>query len=210
MTEIKNRWTGATIASGELIKDAAESSKADLRRANLSGAYLSRADLIGANLNGADLRRANLIGTNLSKADLSGADLRRANLIGAYLSGTNLSKANLIGAYLSDADLSGANLSETKIPVLPSIDHAIFQAISTVGNSLEMDVFHSCETTHCRAGWAVHLAGKAGYELEKRLGACAAGALIYAVSRPNMPVPDFYASNEDALADIEKCALAIK
>jgi len=30
-----------------------------------------------------------------------------------------------------------------------------------------MDSWHTCNTTHCRAGWIVHLAGKEGYELEK-------------------------------------------
>ena len=31
-----------------------------------------------------------------------------------------------------------------------------------------MGSWHACETTHCRAGWAIHLAGKAGYDLEKK------------------------------------------
>ena len=46
----------------------------------------------------ADLSRADLSGANLSRADLSGANLSRANLSGADLSGANLSGANLYGA----------------------------------------------------------------------------------------------------------------
>ena len=38
------------------------------------------------------------------------------------------------------------------------------------------------------------------------MGSAAAGALIYAVSRPGVPVPNFYASNDDALADMRACA----
>jgi hypothetical protein len=57
-----------------------------------------------------------------------------------------------------------------------------------------------CGTTHCRAGWAIHLAGDAGYALEKQMGAPAAGALIYHASAGY--VPDFYATNDDALADM--------
>ncbi|EKC5837160.1 pentapeptide repeat-containing protein [Salmonella enterica subsp. enterica] len=58
---------------------------ADLRGANLCGAYLRGADLRGANLCGADLRGANLCGAylcdaNLRGANLCGADLRDANL----------------------------------------------------------------------------------------------------------------------------------
>jgi hypothetical protein len=41
--------------------------------------------------------------------------------------------------------------------------------------------------------------------LEKLVGPKAAGALIYAASTGD-PVPDFYASNVEALADIRACA----
>jgi len=103
------------------INDNTKGVRANLSRANLSGADLSRANLYGADLYGANLSRANLYGANLSRADLSGANLSRAdlsgaNLYGAILSGAilygaNLSGANLYGANLSRADLSGADLS---------------------------------------------------------------------------------------------------
>ena len=48
----------------------ADGARADLSRANLSGANLTRAYLGGANLS-----RANLTGANLSRAYLTGADL---------------------------------------------------------------------------------------------------------------------------------------
>ena len=82
--------------------------KANLFRADLSGADLSWADLSGADLSWADLSGANLFGADLSRADLSWADLSWANLSGADLSRANLSRANLFGADLSRADLSGA------------------------------------------------------------------------------------------------------
>ena len=62
-----------------------------------------------------------------------------------------------------------------------------------------MSTWHTCETTHCRAGWAIHLAGAAGAALEFGMGAPAAGALIYAASRPNKPIPNFYADNKTAM-----------
>ena len=79
--------------------------QADLRGADLSGAFLDQ-----ANLSGADLRGANLSGADLSGANLIGADLRGADLSGANLSDANLSDANLSGASLYEADLSGARL----------------------------------------------------------------------------------------------------
>ena len=84
--------------------------RADLRRADLSGANLRRADLRGAYLRGADLSEANLSGAYLRGADLRGADLSEANL-----SGANLSGADLRGADLSGADLSGAK----NVPFIP-------------------------------------------------------------------------------------------
>ena len=55
-----------------------------------------------ADLSGADLSRADLRGAYLSRAYLSGADLSRADLRGAYLSGADLSGADLSRADLSE------------------------------------------------------------------------------------------------------------
>jgi len=102
----------------------------DLRRADLSGAYLrlaflskadlseanlSEANLNGASLNGADLRQANLSGANLTVANLSGADLRQANLQGADLFGANLTEADLNRADLREADLHYVHLSGANV-----------------------------------------------------------------------------------------------
>ena len=67
--EIKSRWTGAVLYSGEHadVKGAIEAAvKAD---ANLSGAYLADADLSGANLSGANLSGANLSGAKVGVGD---------------------------------------------------------------------------------------------------------------------------------------------
>ena len=99
-------------------KDGGE--RADLYRANLSGANLHEANLSDANLSGADLHEANLRGANLSEANLSGADLHEANLRGADLHEANLRGADLYRANLSGANLYGANLRGAKnIPFLP-------------------------------------------------------------------------------------------
>jgi hypothetical protein len=124
--QIKSRFKGAVLFEGEfgslkLCVTAAVEASANLRGADLSGAYLRGADLRcaclrDADLSGACLRDADLSGADLSGADLSGADLRCACLRDADLSGADLSGADLSGAYLRgaclrDADLSGADLS---------------------------------------------------------------------------------------------------
>lgn len=108
-------------------------------------------------------------------------------------------------ANLRWADLSGADLPAW-IPVIPDIHRAVHAAASREG-ALDMETWHSCETTHCRAGWVVQLAGAAGRVLEGVYGTNAAAALIYYASDPAMKqVPNWFASNEDALADMARLA----
>jgi hypothetical protein len=110
---------------------------------------------------------------------------------------------------LTLANLTGANLTRAiglaPAPVMPHIDVAILAAIEA-GGTLEMDTWHTCDSTHCRAGWAVMLAGDAGRALENKVGTSVAAALIYNASRPGHPVPDWFASNEETMADIQKWA----
>ena len=88
------------------------------------------------------------------------------------------------------------------VPIVPSLDCQIRDTIT-----LRMDSWHgeeACGTTHCRAGGAIHLAGAPGYALEKRYGSEIAGRMIYRASTGR--VPDFFATNEEASADIRRCA----
>jgi hypothetical protein len=174
---------------------AAYKSGADLRGANLSGAYLGGANLRGAYLRGANLRGAYLRGANLRGANLGDADLRGADLGGADLGGANL----------GDADLRGADLGEC--PVKIEGIHQKVYAAAAVPDALDMSNWHVCDTTQSRAGWVVHLAGAGGRALEWMMGTPAAAAMIYMASDPNLEkVPDFYCSNEEALADMKRLA----
>ena len=80
-------------------------------------------------------------------------------------------------------------------------------AVSREG-ALDMRDWHTCETTHCRAGWVVTLAGEAGRELESRTSTEFAAMQIYKVSStiPVSPVR-FYDADEAAKRDIERCAI---
>jgi len=71
-----------------------------------------------------------------------------------------------------------------------------------------MSDWHTCNTTHCRAGWVVHLAGDAGYALERFHNTPLAAQLIYKASNPDLPVPPtrFYENNDEALADMRRLA----
>ncbi len=158
-----------------------------------------------ANLRAADLRWADLRDADLRWADLRDADLRWANLCGA-----DLRDANLCGADLCGADLCGADLRDASLPKIihvPNIHKAVYDAVMAPGHSLEMTQWHTCESTHCRAGWVVILAGEAGGMLEGFVGPATAAALIYQASDPGLEkIPDFYCTNGEAMADIKRLA----
>jgi hypothetical protein len=69
-----------------------------------------------------------------------------------------------------------------------------------------MSDWHTCGTTHCRAGWVVTLAGDAGKALEERFNTELAAMLIYRESGSPINPARFYDSADDALADMKKRA----
>ena len=93
------------------------------------------------------------------------------------------------------------------VPVIENIHARIYEAASQP-EALEMDVWHTCENTHCRAGWTVTLAGPEGRALEAFYNTELAAMLIYDASDPNFKINParFYDSNETALADMKRLA----
>jgi hypothetical protein len=165
---------------------AALAAGANLRGANLRGANLRGANLRGANLRGANLRGADLCDANLCGADLRGANLRGADLRGANLRGADLCDANLCGADLRGANLRGASVgggTQEQTPKFafkpdPDLPRRVAEAALTPPEALDMGRWHTCETTHCLAGWAIHLSGPAGYALEAATSPSVAGAML--------------------------------
>ncbi len=92
----------------------------------------------------------------------------------------------------------------SEVPLLKNPYTTILAAINSAGCKLDMGDWHSCKTTHCLAGWTIDKCGVAGYEAEKRFGGTPeAAALILLKSRPEAPLPNFYATNDQAMAFIK-------
>ena len=89
--------------------------RADLRNANLAGAFLVEADMREADLSGASLVNANMIAADLRGANLVGADMRGANLFKANLETANLTGADLQEAYLNQANLDQAGMEGVEL-----------------------------------------------------------------------------------------------
>jgi len=92
------------------------------------------------------------------------------------------------------------------IPKVEKLNQKV--SIATDGdNSLEMGNWHTCDTTHCWAGWIVHLAGSEGYKLAETTSNEFAAMMIFKESngKPISPV-NFYLGNEEAKAKIDELA----
>ena len=188
--KIRRRWTDEVLF---------ETEAASFRHAILI-AIERDANLSGANLSDANLSDANLSGANLSDANLSGANLSGAYLSGAYLSGAKglafTPPPDPPTPYVRDTSKNHQKRAERfrkrhpEVPVVENLDAKILAAIDA-GGSLDMGAWHTCQTTHCRAGWAIVLAGEKGKELERRwdrIGpACSSTAAAPATSRTSTP-----------------------
>lgn len=155
--------------------------------------------------NGADLSGLDLSGQNLSHIDFSNADLRDGDFTNANLSGAKFSNAKIAGASFGGAILTAANFGDLPIPKIGNIHKALLEVLTIEGNELDMKVWHTANNVHSRAGWIIVLTGEAGAELEREIGTDAAAALIYYTSDPMIErVPDWGASNAEAMADIRR------
>lgn len=107
--------------------------------------------------------------------------------------------ANLQGADLQRADLRGANLQGANGIAIASDASKRLQAVANAilnnNDALDMGQWHTCETTHCLAGWAIHQAGELGRLLEASVGGHMAGLQLLG---PEAAM-HFYDTNEDAI-----------
>ena len=103
-----------------------------------------------------------------------------------------------------------ATFAGLKIPIIKNIHRAILDAVTPPDHKLNMSTWHTCGTTHCRAGWAVHLAGEEGYKLENLAGTCFAAMMIFKYSSPDIRVSPvrFFEANEIAYIEILKNVLS--
>ena len=117
----------------------------------------------------------------------------------ANLHGANLTGANLTGAILTRANLYGASLTRAiGLPIVDDAPQRLQSVAATVlsndGATLAMGKWHTCDTTHCLAGWAIHQAGTIGKTLESLHGPHLAGLLLLG----HEAASHFYDNNEDA------------
>ena len=90
---------------------------------------------------------------------------------------------------------------------MKNIHQQVLAAASAPGG-LDMARWHTCDTTHCRAGWVEYLAGEAGIMLAWHTTTLFAAMQIYHASSPSINVAPgrFFSNKADAMADMRRCA----
>ena len=101
-------------------------------------------------------------------------------------------QADLSRADLSGADLSGVGGLIIAQDALQRLQSAAVAAL--LQGALDMTAWHTCETTHCIGGTAIHQAGEVGRLLEAAVGSHVAALMLLGVEAHR----HFYDSNEDA------------
>lgn len=191
---------------GEVIAEYSGSLKESLENLNSQGISLREVALTAKELKGVNLKDAYLQCAHCDYSNLRNADFRGADLDGANFEKANLQNADFRGASLKFADFSEANILGTKFDAqIPKVEKLHSRLLEV---DVDMFTWHTCDTTHCRAGWAIHLAGEEGYALERKYGPNVAGALITINSCPelNGQVPNWFATDKEARTDIARLA----
>ena len=158
-----------------------------------------------------------LRGVSLAELADAGIELRSAQWAdladqGIDLRGLAVDDLVGLGIDLSDTvwyELAAAGIPPlpADVPEVPDLHQQMAEAVGTQGEYLAMHTWHrACGTRHCRAGWAVVLAGEAGWELERWYGTATAATMIYLASDPDYPLPCWHQSDADALASIQEAA----
>jgi hypothetical protein len=200
--EIKHRWTSAVLFETEVEDGDEHPMRTALSRAILADAYLAGANLADANLADAYLADAYLAGANLADARNVPSSTQKVDPPTPYVRRTTMTDAD--EAKLLAERAAAYRAAHPEVPVVGQLDAKILNAVEKEGFALDMSAWHTYQTTHCRAGFAIHFAGEAGYALERKFDPQTAGAMIYRASTGR--VPHFFATDKNALHDIRRSA----
>jgi hypothetical protein len=114
--------------------------------------------------------------------------------------------ANLYDRIGLQADPTKGASGPPPVPMIENVHQTVFAAASNP-NALNMSNWHSCDNTHCWAGWVVTLAGDAGKQLEAFFDTPLAAMKILDASSPLKVSPAlFFETNEDALRHMQDLA----
>ena len=80
-----------------------------------------------------------------------------------------------------------------------SINAKVKSILEITGNKLVMDSYHTCGTTHCRAGWEIMIHPQ-GQELEKHFSSWMAATIIHRKSEGDFV--DYFATEKEVMKEL--------
>jgi hypothetical protein len=99
-------------------------------------------------------------------------------------------------------EFNNTKFNDTDIPKIDNINTYVLSLISQKGCKLEMGLWHTCDTSHCIAGWI----GTQYPELEKKYGTETFGYMVY-INSSSLPIPNFHEmDDEKALNNLKELA----
>jgi hypothetical protein len=106
-----------------------------------------------------------------------------------------------------DPDAASGQLSPPPVPVIKNIHQTVLAAASNP-DALDMSTWHTCENTHCWAGWIVAVAGPEGRELERFFDTPLAAMKICDASSslPKISPIRFFETNDEAIGHMKRMA----
>ena len=118
-------------------------------------------------------------------------------------------RAKMHGSTCCPCNVCKVRLMKTlSVPVIPNLNSQILNVLESGKGTLDMDAWHTRKTTHCVAGWATTLGGRAGKRLQDLLGTPEAAELMFRESATGLH-PDFFSdSNEVAKEELRSLAAA--
>lgn len=177
--------------------------------------------LHGKVIEGGDFRRnlsEAVLGSNRFRfCDFTGANFSHAHCVNSVFEESRLDFAILSGRFDYCKFPGTSIMSQTigrmsayhadftscrNFPFLSDAEQRLLDVaiIATRPGNLVMDAWHGCNSTHCIAGWAVHLAGPFGDHLVNLHGHDIAGLMLLGAEAHNY----FFSSEEQALAFLNK------
>lgn len=188
-----------------------------LRDSDLDGVDLEGSSFRGASFEDSCFYEAKFLGARFGRAYFGGANFACATFQNARFQGADFREADLSGALLGEQQIRDLVVDGVRVRHALNDRTALMapmgdapQRLATVAaivlsdpSNLDMTHWHNssreggkCKTTHCLAGWAIHLAGPLGAFLEDRFGAARAGEILLGKEAASF----FYADNATALA----------
>ena len=119
-------------------------------------------------LSGKDLSGLDFSNLNLNYIDFRYSDLQDTDFTGSYLVFADFAYANLSGVDFTGAKLSGVIGLASKEDEMREAQR-ILQLLEDPRNKLLMDDWHTCDTTHCLAGWSCPQSSDPSIEASRKL-----------------------------------------